>query len=100
MDGSHTELMRAALEGKSVIVKALLDRGADVNARDSEGRTALMFAAVNMQHPDTATALLEHGADVNATAEDGCHVRDKSRSSVLPETKQIGTLAHNSRRSL
>lgn len=37
----HTELMRAALEGDTASVRALLVGEADVNAKDSEGRTAL-----------------------------------------------------------
>jgi ankyrin repeat protein len=40
----HTQLMRAALEGDNATVSTLLAGGADVNAKDSEGRTALMFA--------------------------------------------------------
>ena len=36
----HTELMRAALDGDSANVRALLASSADVNAKDSEGRTA------------------------------------------------------------
>jgi uncharacterized protein len=67
----HTELMRAALEGRIAAVRRLLWEGADVNAKDSEGRTALMFAAVN-GHTKSVKALLEHGADVNAKDNDGC----------------------------
>ena len=66
----HTDLMCAALEGRTEIVKALLRKGADVNAKDGTGRTALMFAAINM-HDETVKVLLEHGADVNARADDG-----------------------------
>ena len=66
----HTELMRAALEGRTGAVKASLRGGADVNAGDRKGRTALMFAVIN-GHADTVKALLEHGADVNVKADDG-----------------------------
>jgi ankyrin repeat protein len=38
--------MRAALEGDTAHVKALLRRGANVNVKDLEGHTALMFAVV------------------------------------------------------
>ncbi len=72
-EGGHTDLMRAALEGKTEAVKALLESGADVNAKDDEGRTALMFAVTNMQ-TDSVKALLEHGADVNVRANDGADV--------------------------
>ena len=67
--GGHTELMRAALNGDLKAVTALAG-GGDVNESDDEGRTALMFAAVN-KHTDCAKALLEHDADVNARAKDG-----------------------------
>ena len=63
-------MMRAALEGRTEAVKASLRRGADVSARDSQGRTPLMFAVIN-GHADTVKALLEHGADVNVKADDG-----------------------------
>jgi len=69
-EGGHTELMRAALEGRTNDVRTLLTSKVDVNAKDDEGRTALMFAVTNMK-TDCVDLLLSHGADVNATANDG-----------------------------
>lgn len=63
-------MMRAALEGHTAGVKQLLDKSADVNAKDREGRTALMFAVINL-HYETMKVLLERGADVDARANDG-----------------------------
>ena len=56
-EDGHTPLMRAALEGDTATVRALLAGGADVNAKDNEGRTALMFAVTNMH---TATSDAQH----------------------------------------
>ena len=45
----------------------LLDRGADVNAKDPDGRTMLMLAASSDAIPvETVKALIDRGADVNA----------------------------------
>lgn len=51
-------------------VNHLLAGRAQVNAKDSDGRTALMFAVVN-SHPKVVKALLRAGAHVNARARDG-----------------------------
>jgi ankyrin repeat protein len=47
-------------------LKVLLDRGADVNAKDGNGRTALMWAAYSDLAPvEVVRMLIGHGADVN-----------------------------------
>ena len=48
----------------------LLDRGADVNARDRHGQTALMLAA-HAGHRHVVEALIAHRADLNTTAKYG-----------------------------
>lgn len=53
-----------------VIVAALIRRGADPNARDAAGRTALL-EAVQRGGWQIVQALANHGADINATARDG-----------------------------
>jgi hypothetical protein len=57
-------------------VGVLLDKGADVDAKDEMGRTALIEAA-RQGHTDTVRALLEKGADVNA--------QDRDRDTALSE---------------
>jgi hypothetical protein len=52
-------------------VKLLLTKGADVNAKDSEGKTPLMNAAYYGKK-EIAKFLLENGANVNARYVDGC----------------------------
>jgi ankyrin repeat protein len=52
-------------DANSETVKMILDLGADVNARNSEGRTALMGAAHKGRNEIVQT-LVDHGADLNA----------------------------------
>lgn len=60
--------MKAAVRAGDVpALEALLDAGADVNARDEHGQTALMNAARD-GHAAMVRALVARGADLNHTA--------------------------------
>jgi uncharacterized protein len=56
--------MHATYDGNTDVVKLLLGKGADVNARNNINGTALMLAAP-LGDPGTAKLLLEKGAEVN-----------------------------------
>lgn len=57
-------------QGKHADVLELLDRGADPNATDPIGRSALMYAGINGQ-TDTMEILVEKGAQINAKDKTG-----------------------------
>ncbi|MDP6439181.1 MAG: ankyrin repeat domain-containing protein, partial [Candidatus Brocadiia bacterium] len=58
----RSDLVLAAMAGNREKVEALLDGGADVNAADSDGVTAIMVAA-RQGHTAVVKLLLEGGAD-------------------------------------
>jgi hypothetical protein len=63
----------AASKGNMAALTALLDSGADTNARDIYGGTALMAAAGGRSddHYQVVGLLIERGAEVNATDPEG-----------------------------
>ena len=62
--GDWTPLMYAARQGSADAARVLCEAGADMNAVDPDGTSALEFAILN-GHFDTAAVLLEHTADPN-----------------------------------
>jgi ankyrin repeat protein len=60
-------LVQVAATDNPKLVQLLLQHGADVNAPDPTGRTALMYAAVSdVVAPEQIKMLIESGANVNA----------------------------------
>ena len=68
----YTPLMWAVVVSKKQeIIQALLNAGADVNARDQDGWTPLMWAACGSNRTETVKTLVVSGADVNARGKRG-----------------------------
>ena len=63
-------LIRAAFDGDSIEAEALLQAGADVDAKSSSGRTALMLAAMR-GHTEVVQLLLDAGTDVETKSISG-----------------------------
>jgi len=78
------QLIEAATRGDLPTVSELLRRGAEVNAQDSRGRTALTAAAMG-GHVEVARALIEAGADPN--------IQDDLRNNALLVTGETGSVA-------
>ncbi len=68
--GRETVLHRAAQGGDLTALQARLDQGVPADARNADGRTALMDA-VKAGHPEVERALLAAGANVNASTPGG-----------------------------
>jgi actin-related protein len=66
-DQTTNFMLFAATSQNPDFLKAALDAGADINAANVEGYTALMFAAA-YNSPDVVTFLIENGADISAQA--------------------------------
>jgi len=63
-------LFLAAGEGRIAVVRYLLNEGADINAREKQGATALMEATY-YGHTNVVKELLFRGADINVIGHDG-----------------------------
>ena len=79
--GGSTPLMYAALYGDSDSVRRLLAAGADPNARNEAGATALMWA---VNDPEKTRLVVEHSADVNARS-------DNARTPLLIAAARFGS---------
>jgi ankyrin repeat protein len=81
--GGSTPLMYAVLYGDADAVRLLLDNGADPNARNEAGASALLWAVDDLEK---TRVLLQRGADVNARSDDG-------RSALSIAASRFGSLA-------
>ena len=58
-------LIHVSFGGDAATVQILLESGADVNVKDGDGATALMYALLIRGDADVVKVLLDAGADVN-----------------------------------
>jgi hypothetical protein len=91
VDPKVTPLMDAAEKGDVALVKQLLAGGANVNAHDQRGYTALMHASMGRRDAaDVVRVLLSAGAIVNARDKSGrsaliWSMRNEMRSGIVKE---------------
>ena len=62
---TETQFLELCKSGTSQEIEAAIKSGADVNAKDDNGVTALMFAAVNNTNPEVIKVLINAGAEVD-----------------------------------
>ena len=76
-----TPLMMAATQGDPELVQRLIDAGASLDARSSDGRTALMVGAETLgDRIGTVRALVNAGADRTIRDDDGHTAAERMRS--------------------
>ncbi len=81
-------LRDASLEGQFDLMVAAVDDGAQIDAQDADGRTALMYAAFN-GHTDCVRWLLERGAVVGARENLGRTALMFASTGPFPETVKL-----------
>jgi ankyrin repeat protein len=82
--------LHAAENGHGDVVKALLARGADVGAKDTDGHTPLVHAVVP-RAPDIVEVLLAHGPDISD--DDASQSHRQRRGVVLAVSPECGRLS-------
>lgn len=91
----QTMLHYAAYYGNTIIAQDLLKMGADIDAKDKQGRTPVMIGS-NSQYanPNTIQFLIAYGCDLNAKDADGKTAQDwakKGRSRQIMELLDAAT---------
>jgi ankyrin repeat protein len=70
VEADDKDLFQAAASGDIRMVRFFLEIGADVNAKNKDGKTALMLAS-DKGNLEAVKLLLDKGAEVNAKNKDG-----------------------------
>ena len=68
--GINEDLLTAIQKGDIEKVSSLIEKGADVNVRDTDGVTALILAS-QFGYADIVKLLIDNGANVNARDDEG-----------------------------
>ena len=90
-----TPLLAGTASGSLPVVKALLDAGANVNAKDGRNMTALMVAvSTNHQNPAIIRLLLDRGADPAIQSNVGETAADWARKLAGPNGLEALKVSH------
>lgn len=84
-----TPLHMAARRGNVEVAEALLDCGANIEARDTSGDTPLR-RAVNCSKPEVASLLVARGADVQSRGSRGLTALSAARTTAIRQCLQRG----------
>jgi len=87
-DRGATELMLAAHRNDAAGVRQNVADGAEINARDTEGWTALKYA-IDAHQLKTASALIELGADINLASSSGRTPLMSAAAKSLPDAVHL-----------
>ena len=68
-------LTKRSNRGNAEIVQVLLEHGAEINAQDPEGQTALHYAC-SVGHQEVIKVLLKFHPDLQVKDNDGCTAQD------------------------
>lgn len=100
----NASFLQAVTTQKPEEIISMLEKGADPNARDEKGQTALIVYLTQTKYPDpeTADAFLRAGADVNAVNAQGaplvaaaCAISPKMTQTILAHGAKVDTVAEN-----
>lgn len=100
----NASFLQAVTTQKPEEIISMLEKGADPNARDEKGQTALIVYLTQTKYPDpeTADAFLRAGADVNAVNAQGaplvaaaCAISPKMTQTVLAHGAKVDSVAEN-----
>lgn len=87
------DIVTAARSGFSDIVQSFIEKGADIDAGDERGNTAIV-AAITGNHIKTVKLLLQNGVNVNAKLRNECTVlkyaRENDRHEIVDLLKSAG----------
>lgn len=81
-------LLEAAKDGNLIVLKTAFEKGADINAKSSDGKTALMVA-LEIGHTELVNYLTEKGAEVSIEKKTEIIKREELESMPNPNWKIV-----------